>query len=65
MELKHKDITDKIISSFYEVYNELGFGFLESIYETALFIVLKDQGLAIERQKKYPCQSAEIGGRLK
>lgn len=52
MKLKHKEITDKIISAFYEVYNELGFGFLESVYETALFIVLKGHGLSVERQMK-------------
>ncbi len=52
MELKYKDITDKIINAFYEVYNELGFGYLESIYETALYIVLKEFGLSVERQKK-------------
>lgn len=52
MELKHKDITDKILNAFYEIYNELGFGFLESVYESALFIVLKEFGLNVERQKK-------------
>ncbi len=36
MELLHKDITDKIIKSFYKVYNELGFGFLEKVYQNAL-----------------------------
>jgi len=48
---KHKEITDKIIKSFYEVYNELGHGFLESIYERALYIVLKSQDMNVERQK--------------
>jgi hypothetical protein len=28
----HKDLTDRIISAFYKVYNELGFGFLENVY---------------------------------
>ena len=32
-DFKHKDITDKIIKGFYEVYNELGDGFLESAYD--------------------------------
>ena len=32
-DFKHKDITDKIIKGFYEVYNELGDGFLESVYD--------------------------------
>ncbi len=48
---KHKEITDIILKSFYEVYNELGEGFLESVYENALYIVLTGYGLCIERQK--------------
>ena len=48
---KYKDITDGILRSFYEVYNELGEGFLESVYENALYIVLTGYGLRIERQK--------------
>lgn len=34
--LQHKEITDVILRSFYEVYNELGDGFLESVYENSL-----------------------------
>jgi len=37
---KYKEITDIILRSFYETYNELGDGFLESVYENALYIVL-------------------------
>jgi len=48
---KHKEITDVILKSFYEVYNELGDGFLESVYESALYIVLTGYGLRVERQK--------------
>lgn len=50
--LKYKDISDKIIKSFYGVYNELGWGFLESVYEKAFAIVLKENGLSVERQKE-------------
>src|SRR4030065_2260945 len=50
-EFKYKEITDVILRSFYEVYNELGDGFLESVYENALYIVLTGYGLRIERQK--------------
>jgi len=32
-DLKHADLTDRIIGIFYDVYNELGYGFLESVYE--------------------------------
>lgn len=48
---KHKEITDIIIKGFYEVYNELGDGFLESIYEKALYIVLTKYGQNVEKQK--------------
>ena len=34
---KHKELTDKIIQAFYCVYNELGFGFLENVYQNALY----------------------------
>ena len=37
---KHGDITARIIRVFYEVYNELGHGFLESVYEKSLKIAL-------------------------
>ena len=42
---KYKEMTDKIISAFYKVYNSLGYGFLEKVYENALIIELKDRGM--------------------
>jgi GxxExxY protein len=51
MELLHSDITDKIIKAFYKVYNELGFGFLEKVYENALLLELISMGLICEKQK--------------
>ena len=42
MDLLYKDITDKIIKSFYKVYNELGFGFLEKVYQNAMYLELVD-----------------------
>ena len=39
--LLHEDITDKIISAFYKVYNTLGYGFLEKVYENALLCELQ------------------------
>ena len=50
--LKHKDITEKIINAFYTVYNELGRGFLESVYENAITIELELINLKVEKQKK-------------
>ena len=41
----HSDLTGKIIESFYKVYNKLGYGFLEKVYENALCSELKMQGL--------------------
>ena len=52
--LKHGDLTDKIIGLFYDVYNDLGYGFLESVYEDALCIALADEGLYYERQAPVP-----------
>jgi GxxExxY protein len=51
-DFKHQEITEKIIKGFYEVYNELGHGFLESVYEEALYIVLKEYGLQVDKQKE-------------
>ncbi len=49
---KHSDITEKIIEAFYKVYNTLGYGFLEKVYENSLFIELREMGLFVEKQKK-------------
>lgn len=40
----HSEITEKIIKIFYDVYNELGYGFLEKVYEKAMFHALQDGG---------------------
>lgn len=48
--LKHRGLSRKIIKCFYEVYNELGPGFLESVYENAFYFLLKKQGLNVEKQ---------------
>jgi GxxExxY protein len=52
--LKHRDLTQKIIGVFYEVYNELGHGFLESVYETAFDIALSSKGLQVLRHIEVP-----------
>jgi len=52
--LKHEQLTEKIIGIFYDVYNELGYGFLESIYEESLVIALKEAGLEVENQVPVP-----------
>jgi GxxExxY protein len=50
-ELLHKELTNDIIAAFYEVYNELGFGFLEKVYQNALAIEIELRGFKVEVQK--------------
>ena len=52
--LKCGDLTEKIIGVFYDVYNELGYGFLESVYQEALVMALREAGLAVECQVPVP-----------
>lgn len=47
-----KALTGQIIKSFYQVYNTLGYGFLEKVYENALLIELRKQGIKAEQQRK-------------
>tara|TARA_R110000868_G_scaffold217217_1_gene467295 strand:+ start:244 stop:423 length:180 start_codon:yes stop_codon:yes gene_type:complete len=44
-EYLHSDLTGKIIKAYYRVYNTLGYGFLEKVYERAMIIELKHAGL--------------------
>ncbi len=50
--LLHKEITDLILKAYYEVYNELGHGFLEKVYQNAMFFELQNKLLKVEAQKK-------------
>lgn len=52
MELLHQRLTDAIIKTFYEVYNELGYGFLEKVYQNSMYLELKNKGYQVEAQKK-------------
>jgi len=47
---KHSDITSLVLKAFFDVYNELGYGFLEKVYENALVIELENLGLEVEQQ---------------
>ena len=47
----HVDLSATVIGAFYETYNALGFGFLESVYENAFAIQLEHCGLRVERQR--------------
>jgi len=59
----HKEITDKIINAYYRVYNTLGYGFLEKVYENSLAIALRKAGLKVEQQKniKVYYETEEVG----
>jgi GxxExxY protein len=50
-EFQHKDLTERIIASAYEVHNVLGSGFLEKVYENAMVVELKNKGLRAEPQR--------------
>lgn len=52
MGLLHQELTDTIIKTFYEVYNELGHGFLEKVYQNSLYLELKNKGYKVEAQKR-------------
>jgi GxxExxY protein len=47
---KHSELTDVIIAVFYDVCNELGFGFLESVYRNSLRLALSEKGLTVESE---------------
>jgi len=47
---KYKELTEKIIKIFYKVYNTLGYGFLERIYENAMMIELKREDIPVFSQ---------------
>ncbi len=49
--MEHKELTHKIIACAYKVFNQLGFGFLESIYRKAMVIELTKAGLRVEEEK--------------
>lgn len=49
-EMKHEELTGRIIGCAFEVMNELGAGFLESVYEKALLLALQQKGIAATSQ---------------
>lgn len=52
--MENQEITEKILGACFEVANELGSGFLESVYQKALLIVLRDKGLQVRSQVAIP-----------
>jgi GxxExxY protein len=47
---KYSDLTEKIIGAFFKVYNALGYGFAEKVYENALLIELQQHNLEVVQQ---------------
>ena len=48
--MTHRELTEKIIGCAYRVYNRMGYGFLESVYEKCLVLELRKAGLRAESQ---------------
>lgn len=59
-QLKHAELTETIIGVFHEVYNELGFGFLESVYRRSLHMALREKGLSVEAEVPVPVFSRGV-----
>lgn len=53
-EFKFGELTKKIIGIFYDVYNELGHGFLEAVYRDAMLMALRQAGLQVEKECSIP-----------
>lgn len=52
--LKYAELTETLIGVFFSLYNELGHGFLESVYEQAFSVVLAEKGIFFQRQLAIP-----------
>jgi GxxExxY protein len=53
-QLKHSELTELIIGVFFDVYNELGYGFLESVYRRSLQLALREKALKVEAEVAVP-----------
>ena len=63
MNLEYESLTNEIISAFYKVYNTLGYGFLEKVYENALYLELTSRGLECKTQQQIRVyyEGSEVG----
>lgn len=50
VDLKHSELTERLIGIYFEIYNELGYGFLESIYEKAFTMLLAERSIQFQQQ---------------
>lgn len=46
----HKSITEDILKVYYDIYNQLGYGFLEKVYQNAMFFELRNKGYDVKAQ---------------
>lgn len=61
--MKHREFTSKIIDCAYKVHRELGFGFLESVYQNALMIELSRASLKVEKEQRIQvCYDGQVVG---
>jgi GxxExxY protein len=58
--LLHRDITEKIIGAAFEVHGELGYGFLERVYERAMQVELIRRGCTVEIEKRVQVRYKEV-----
>jgi len=63
MDLLNSDLTDAILKTFCDVYNELGYGFLEKVYQNSMYLELSAKGFKVEAQKqiKVLYKGTEVG----
>ena len=61
MQFKYQDITEKIIKAFYNVYNSLGYGFLERVYENAMMIEFLNLNCEKQKQIKVFYKNENVG----
>ena len=54
MEYLHSNITGEILNAFYDVYNELGYSFLERVYKNALYKELRKRGFTCSIERSIP-----------
>lgn len=54
VEFPHRDVTEVVIGVFYDVFNELGFGFLEEVYHRAMVLALTEKGVLAEPKVQLP-----------
>jgi GxxExxY protein len=57
---RHAQLTGAIIAAFYQVYGELGYGFLEKVYERAMSYELNDRGLSFRAQRPIRVRYREV-----